>query len=78
MGKNPNFTALDDLFDRETDFQLTGALYEELTGASLPKGKSYLKNDSALAKRAKEKGFLIVKVEENPVIERTVFLEKRN
>lgn len=77
MGKSPNLDALDDLFEQACDFQLTDTLYEERTGTSLPKGKSYLKNTSALAKRAKERGFIITDIQEKPIIERTVFLKKK-
>lgn len=76
MGKKPQLDALDYLFESGNDFQLTGKLYEEKAGAPLPKGKSYLKSGSALARKAKEKGFVIVEVEEKPVIEKTVYFKK--
>ena len=76
MGKHPNLDALDYLFEKGEDFQLSAKLYEEQTGAPLPKGKSYLKNTSAFAQRAKEKGYTIVGVEEKATIEKTVFLKK--
>lgn len=77
MGKKPNLDNLDYLFECGTDFQLSGKLYEEKAGIPLPKGKSYLKNRSALAYRAKERGFEIVEIKEEAVIERTVIFKKK-
>lgn len=77
MGKHPNLDALDYLFEKGEDFQLSAKLYEEQTGAPLPKGKSYLKNSSALAVRAADKGYIIVEVEEKAAIEKTIFLKKK-
>ncbi len=76
MGKNPDLDKLDDLFEQGKDFQLTGKLYEERTGVSLPKTKNYIINDSALARKAAEHGYKIVDVREEPIIVRTVFLKK--
>ena len=76
MGRRPNIDGLDYLFDRGIDFCLTAKEYEEKTGAPLPKDRGYLKNGSAFAVRAKEKGYIIVGVEEKPVIEKTVILKK--
>lgn len=76
MGKNPQLDTLDYLFESANDFQLTGKLYEEKAGVPLPKAKSYIIGRSALARKAKEKGFVIVEVEEKPVIEKTVYFKK--
>lgn len=76
MGRRPKLDGLDYLFNRGVDFSLTAKEYEEKTGAPLPKNQSYLKTDSAFAARAKEKGYVIVGVEEKPVIEKTVILKK--
>lgn len=76
MGKRPKLDSLDYLFDQGEDFCLTAKEYEEKTGAPLPKDKSYLKTGSAFAVRAKEKGYVIVGIEEKPVIEKTVILKK--
>lgn len=76
MGKRPKLDGLDYLFDQGVDFCLTAKEYEEKTGAPLPKNQSYLKTGSAFAARAKEKGYVIVGVEEKPVIEKTVILKK--
>lgn len=77
MGKHPNLTELDYLFESGSNFQLPGKLYEEKTGTPLPKNNSYLKNSSALAARAKERGYVIDRVEEKAVIERILILKKR-
>ena len=77
MGKHPNLDELDYLFEKGVSFQLSGKLYEEKTGIQLPKGKHYIINNSALARKAKEKGFIIEDVQEKPIIEKTVFLKKK-
>lgn len=77
MGKRPNLDALNDLFKKGQDFQLSDRRYEEITGASLPKGKYYLLSNSALAKKAKDKGYEITAIEEKPVIERTIYFTRR-
>lgn len=77
MGKHPNLEPLDYLFEQKAEIRLSGKDYEEKTGAPLPKGSNYLKYRSALAARAEERGFVIVGVEEIPVIERIVILKKR-
>lgn len=77
MAKHPNLNELDYLFEEGTDFQLTDRIYEEKTGVPLPKDKSYIKNRSALANRALEKGFIIADVKDTPIIERTIILKKK-
>lgn len=77
MGKNPDLDKLDDLFETGADFQLTGKLYEERTGVALPKGKNYIKNNSALSRKAAEHGFKIVDVQEEAVIVKTVYFKKK-
>jgi len=77
MGKHPKLDELDYLFEHGADFRLSGKLYEEKTGIALPKGKSYLKYQSALSAKAKEKGYVIVDVEEKAAIERTVVFKKK-
>ena len=76
MGNRPNLNELDILFNKGTNFRLAGRQYEEKTGASLPKDKSYTKHKSALAARAKEYGYRIVAIEENAIVEKTVVFEK--
>lgn len=77
MGKRPKLTELDYLFEKGTTLEIPDKLYEEKTGVSLPKEKSYLIKRSALSARAKEKGYFIVDVVERPIIERIVILEKK-
>ncbi|MBQ7255504.1 MAG: hypothetical protein IJS31_04575 [Oscillospiraceae bacterium] len=67
MGKHPKFDKVDALFEKGKDFQMTDAQYERMTGVMLPKRKKYIMEASALAKRAKEKGFVIDKVQEKAV-----------
>ena len=71
-----DLSGLDNLFANGKDFELTDAQYEEKIGKSLPKDKSYLKNGSALARKAKENGFSIELVIDEPVIRRTVIFKK--
>ena len=77
MGKRPNLDELEYLFEQGTTVRLTDRLYEEKTGLSLPVGKSYLKNKSALSQWLNNKGYEIVEVQEKPVIERTVIIKKK-
>lgn len=70
MGKRPNLSSIETLFDKGKDFKLTDAQYEKKAGCALPKNKYYLKNKSALSRMAESKGF---KVE---VIEKTVKFTK--
>ena len=69
MSKHPNLSELDYLFEKGTDFRLSDRLYQEKTGAALPKEKSYIKHSSALAKWANEKGYYIEEVENVAKIE---------
>ena len=70
MGKRPNLSGLEKLFRGGSDFRLTDAQYEKETGIALPKGKSYLKTRSALAKMAEAHGYKL------EVIEKTVIFTK--
>lgn len=70
MGKHPKLENLDVLFSKGESFSLTDAQYEKKTGIPLPKGKSYLIKDSALAKKCKELGFTL------SVQEKIVFFRK--
>lgn len=76
MGKHPDLDTLDQLFEKGCDFQITGKEYEAMTGVPLPQGKSYIKNSSALARKAAGKGYTIVDVQEKPVIVKTVYFKK--
>lgn len=70
MAKNPKMEEIEKLLKKGKDFELTDAQYEKKTGAPLPKDIYYLKNHSALAKRASEAGYEI------RVIEKRVCLKK--
>jgi len=71
MAKQPKFDTLEKLFSTGKDFELTDAQYEKKTGTPLPKSSYYLVNKSALARRAKEKGYQL------KVIEKRVILTKK-
>lgn len=77
MGKRPKLHGLEEIIGTEEDVYLTDREYFERTGTTLPKGNSYLLNCSALATWLLEKGYEIVRVEEQPVIERTIHIKKR-
>lgn len=71
MGKHPKLENLDSLFNSGESFRLTDAQYEKKTGIQLPKHKTYLLNQSALARKAEEKGYMI------ELIEKTVIFTKK-
>lgn len=77
MGAKPKLEKLDSFIKTGENFCLTGAQYEELTGAALPKSISYLKNKSAVAEWAREHGYKIADVQEEPIIERTVYFKRK-
>lgn len=77
MARNSNLNALDPLFAHGTEIQLTNTMYEKMTGSTLPKRNYYLKNNSALARYADEKGYLITEVQDIPIIERIVILKRK-
>lgn len=70
MGKQPDLRKVEALLKKGEAFTLTDAQYERKTGCMLPKDKNYLKNRSALAKKAKENGYKI------EVLEKTVLFTK--
>ena len=57
--KPGNLEALDEYFDAEEDFDMTQEELEKVTVGRLSKNLNYIKNSSALAKRAKLKGYYI-------------------
>ena len=77
MGKRPEVDKLDYLFEQKIDFELTGSLYEEITGVALPKKNSYIKNQSALANKADKFGYEITDVQDKAIIEKIVYLKKK-
>ena len=77
MGKRKNMDSLDELFQQGKDFKMAEEVYKEKTGNPFPKGKWYLKKQSALARKAAEYGFEIVEIIEKPVIVKTVVFKKK-
>lgn len=71
MGKHPDLSQLQNLFERGEEFSLTDAQYERKTGAPLPKAKNYILNNSALARKAAEYDYYL------EVIQKTVILKKK-
>ena len=54
-----SFENLIPLFEANKEFSLTESQYENYVGKALPKDTYYLKNNSALSKKAKEYGYYI-------------------
>lgn len=65
-----NFENLVSLFEANQEFSLTESQYEKSVGKALPKDIYYLKNKSALSRKAKEYGYCIT------VKEKTICLKK--
>ena len=73
-----DLTPLDALFSGEKDFELTASQYEEKIGRPMPKSLSGIKGGNApLARKAKEKGYIIASVIDKPVIMKTVIFKKK-
>ena len=72
MGNKPKIIKLYYLFDKGENFRLTDSQYEKKTGAPLPKDKYYTCNKSAIARKAREKGYKI------KIIEKQIIFEKNN
>lgn len=77
MSKHPKLEELDYLFDEGSDFQITSEEYENKTGVPLPKNKGYLRNKSALAQLAKERGYIITDIVEETAPQRTVLFKRK-
>lgn len=76
MARILDLSPLDDLFARGEDFELTDVQYEEKIKKSLPKNADYIKRKSPLARKARDNGFTISAVIEQPVIMKTVVFKK--
>lgn len=76
MGKRPNLNALNCFLDSGGDFQITDSIYESKTGKSLPKDRNYIINRSALANWAKENGYIVFDVVEEPIVQKIVFFKR--
>lgn len=74
MSKIPKIKGLDDLFASGKTFELTESQYEMKTGAPFPKDPIYLRNRSAIAKRARQNGY---EIEVTEVIEKKVICRKK-
>ena len=70
--KKPTFDKLDEIFEHITSLRLTDREYADKTGASLPKRKSYLVNESAFSRWLNGKGFKIVDVQEDELTDSEV------
>ena len=68
MAKHPKLESLESLFNSGKSFELTDTEYEKKTGAPLPKRPYYLVTQSSLAKKAKEKGYLLELVEKRVIL----------
>lgn len=77
MSKHPKLEELDYLFDEGSDFQITSEEYENKAGVPLPKNKGYLRNKSALAQLAKERGYIITDIVEETAPQRTVLFKRK-
>ena len=77
MPRHPHLEELEYLLYKESDIELTSRIYEEKTGSSLPKDRNYLIKKSALANWLKEKGYIITDIEEKPIIEKTIYIKKK-
>lgn len=77
MAKKMELNELDDLFAQGKDFILTASQYEERIGKPLPRSMKGIKGANApLTRKAKEKGYIIESVIEQPVIMITVVFKK--
>lgn len=76
MAKKLDLAPLNGLFAKGKDFELTDFEYEEKIGKPLPGDTDYIKSRSPLAKKAKEHGFTIAAVMNQPVVQRTVIFKK--
>lgn len=55
-----DFSRIKEMVDSSLDFSITEKQYEKLTGRKLPKDNTYIINNSALAKFAKDCGLKII------------------
>ena len=77
MAKRMELNELNDLFAQGQDFTLTASQYEERIGKPLPTSTSGIKGPNApLTRKARENGYIIESVIEQPVIMRTVVFKK--
>lgn len=78
MAKKLDLSALDELFSTGEDFELTADQYERMIRKPMPNTPSGIKGKNApLARKAKEKGYVIVSIREEPVIMKTVVFRRQ-
>lgn len=65
--KKPNLTDVDKMLERGKDFELTRDKYLKMTGADIPQDKNYTQKRSAVAKHAKNFGYVIEVIPEKLV-----------
>ena len=75
--KHPNLDGLEVLLTQADEIRMSDNVYEERTGARLPKDNWYLMKKSALSRWAEDHGYEIVEVSEVPVIEKTVVMKRK-
>lgn len=77
MAKKLDLSALNNLFSSGKDFELTSTQYESKIGKPMPKTIAGIKGANApLARKAKENGYIIASVIDQPVIMRTLIFKK--
>ena len=63
----PNMDKIIALLEKGDNFSLNRSQYMRMTGADIPKSKSYTEKRSAVSKRAKEYGYTITVIPEQLV-----------
>lgn len=66
----PNLEKIIELLESGEPFSLTENQYKRKTGLNIPKNNTYLVNDSAVARKAKEYGYKLVLQERQISFER--------
>ena len=64
MQNKPNLKKFDQLFQKGENFKITREMYISITGTDIPQRKYYTQNQSAIAKKAAEYGYIIEVVPE--------------
>ena len=59
MAKNPNLDSISKRMEKGESFTFTRAQYIRETGADIPQNKSYTEKRSAVARKAREKGYKV-------------------
>ena len=64
MGKRPKLDKIVSKMEAGKDFTLSRSQYLQLTGTDIPQNRSYTEKQSAVAKCAKEHGYVVVVIPE--------------